>query len=304
MARVAFGTAWRFRHRTALQSRQSQRAERDEDERQLDERERHVFRQREDGTTECQICRRMAGGRKGLSKLWKSQCQGDISTKFHQSHDTLYSDGIWWCRLCGAFSARWPRQLLLQCSGYPRSEAQKNVLNRLRSGRPPTTAAYLDGVREMERSTSTGPASGRRSFQSSLHGPASTGRYLRLGGGPLHRCTDGAASAAAGGDDGADHHPQAAHRLRPTVTSPNDDGQRAQIRDGSQDQVGGAGSLCQPARAEGWAARIRGAPFRCKGSCSACAAATATRCRQCARPLCMTCAKGALHCGSFANAPG
>ncbi len=309
MARVAFGTAWRFRHRTALQSRQSQRAEEEEDERQLDEGERHIFRQREDGTTECQRCRRMAGGKKGLSRLWKSPCQGDIAGKFHGSHDMLFNDGVWWCRLCGAFSARWPRQLLMQCSGYPRSEAQKNVLNRLRSGRPPTTAAYLVGVRALEISTSAEPVNDRRSSHDNRHVPPSTGRYLRLAGGPLHRCTDGAASITVGGDAEADLHPQAAHVHLPRASSTYVDGQRSQIRGDSHDQAGCAGklpvaSLCQPARAEGWAARIRGAPSRCKGSCSACATATVTRCRQCGRPLCIACAKGALHCGSFADAPG
>jgi hypothetical protein len=239
----------------------------------------------------------MAAGERGLRKLRTSRCQGDISTTFHSSHDVHHSDGVWWCRRCGAFSSRWPRRLLLQCSGAPRSEAQRNVLNRLRSGRAPTTAGYLAEVRDLEAASNGGVAVATREGRASQTTAVAAGRYLRLRGGPLH--PDGVSGENL--PPPSHRRSEAAPRLAAMQAGPTHRVEQCQ----GHPSVPLAGvSLCRPARSEGWAARIRGAPMRSRGACTACSHATLTRCRQCGRPLCIECAKRALHCGSFVGPPG
>ncbi len=292
--RVAYGTAWRFQHRSKLQVRQSLRADMEEERGQLDENEQHRLRKRGDGTTECQVCRRMAAGERGLRRLRTSRCQGDIAATFHYSHDVRHNDGVWWCRRCGAFSSRWPRRLLTQCSGAPRSEAQRNVLNRLRSGRAPTTAGYLAGVRDLEAASDAGAVATIRDERVSQAKFTTAGRYLRLKGGPLHPGTALVEDQSRRPPDDAPRpaEPQArgTHQVHQSLSRP------------TAPPVGT--SLCHPSRAEGWAARIRGVPMRSRGACTACSRATLTRCRQCGRPLCIVCAKGALHCNSYIGPPG
>ncbi len=82
----------------------------------------------------------------GARRMLTTPCGGAIHSAIHQTHRLHSSQGLLWCRACGAFSSRWPRQLIQQCPRRPRSAAQRNVLRRLTAGMAPTTADYLRDV--------------------------------------------------------------------------------------------------------------------------------------------------------------
>ncbi len=115
-----------------------------EDEEDLEET--HVIRRSPPGHFECVVCRRVAYTALGARRMSGSTCPGAIHQAIHQSHRLCHSHGLTWCKACAAFSSRWPRQLLRECPGKPRSAAQKNVLKRLMTGLTPTTAHYLMDV--------------------------------------------------------------------------------------------------------------------------------------------------------------
>ncbi len=83
---------------------------------------------------------------RGGRKLQLGICGGSIHGAIHHSHSLSASHGVTWCQRCGAFSTRWPRQLVLPCRGRPGTIPQRNVLRRLLGGLPPTTASYLQDV--------------------------------------------------------------------------------------------------------------------------------------------------------------
>lgn len=105
--------------------------------------ERHVVRRTTNSNFECTICHKIAYSAAGARKLQLGICGGAIHGSIHHSHSLNTSHGISWCQRCGAYSSRWPRQLVLMCKGRPGSMAQRNVLRRLLGGLPPTTASYL-----------------------------------------------------------------------------------------------------------------------------------------------------------------
>jgi hypothetical protein len=106
----------------------------------------HIIRCDGEGRFVCVICRRLAYTAAGARRMAVTICGGAIGNAVHQSHNISRSHGLVWCRCCGAFSSRWPRQLTLACPRRPRSEAQRNVLRRLMQGMTPTTATYFDEV--------------------------------------------------------------------------------------------------------------------------------------------------------------
>ncbi len=108
----------------------------------------HIIRRDEAGRFECVICRRVAYTAAGARRMGTTTCGGAISDAVHQTHQICRSQGLIWCKSCGAYSSRWPRQLVSACPQRPRSQAQRNVLRRLTQGLAPTTAQYLGGVAE------------------------------------------------------------------------------------------------------------------------------------------------------------
>ncbi len=112
----------------------------------IDADDAHIIRRNEAGNFECVACRRVAYSIAGARRIANSTCGGAINSEVHQTHSLCTSQGLTWCRACGAFSSRWPRQLLSPCPHRPRSQAQRNVLRRLSAGLMPTTAGYLAGV--------------------------------------------------------------------------------------------------------------------------------------------------------------
>ncbi len=92
---------------------------------------------------ECLLVTRTSASRKSLRS---SPCQGTVPSQCHSSHELRWSHGVYWCWRCGRYTVKRPRALRAQCPGVPASAAGRNVLRRLREGRPPTTAAYLQRV--------------------------------------------------------------------------------------------------------------------------------------------------------------
>ncbi len=98
------------------------------------------------GGWRCRKCRLFARTKGARAALLRKPCRGDLAAQAHPSHVLDWTGGVLWCRLCAAYAARLPRQLKAQCSGAPRSEAQRNVRRRLRWGLPPTTAQYVADI--------------------------------------------------------------------------------------------------------------------------------------------------------------
>ncbi len=112
----------------------------------------------------------------------------------HPSHLTERCRGIIWCRKCGCYTSRWPRELRAPCKERPASEAQYNCRRRLEKGLAPTTAAYLEDAMDADTVNVTrGPMKSQGKERHNQHGLMSGGRnatvglYLRLPGGPLAR---------------------------------------------------------------------------------------------------------------------
>ncbi len=153
----------------------------------------HDIAARDNGGWECKRCRGFAASQAGLRILRKKPCIDVETGQIHGTHFISITGGITWCRSCGCFTSRWPRELRAPCRGFPASEAQSNVKRRLERGLAPTTASYLYDIMEAERRKSDEPA---RGFEEEGRGPRGArrrgvsqpvGRYLRLPGGPLAR---------------------------------------------------------------------------------------------------------------------
>ncbi len=95
------------------------------------------------GRLQCKRCRLFTRTASSFKTLRSTPCRGDIASRSHVTHSLAWTAGVVWCRRCGAYASRLPRRLMLPCAGHPMSEAQANVLRRLRCGLTPTTANYL-----------------------------------------------------------------------------------------------------------------------------------------------------------------
>ncbi len=173
---------------------------------------RHNVVARTNGGWECTLCKGFAASQAGLRILQKKPCIDVATEQIHSTHSITVTGGITWCRSCGCYTSRWPRELRAPCRGFPASEAQGNVKRRLERGLAPTTASYLHNIMEEERMGADGPAQGAAAEGGGLRGArrrggsVPVGRYLRLPGGPLARdqpdtfhrgVVAGAAAAAA-----------------------------------------------------------------------------------------------------------
>ncbi len=193
LVNIATAAAWNLKHRpTALAKVRKQRRPQGVPA-QADGV--HDLRERATGGWECRKCRGFALSRAGRRQLRSRPCLDVRTEQIHASHVVRQGQGVLWCSRCGCYTTRWPRELRRQCAGRPSSEAQANVLHRLMRGPGPTTASYLDDVRDEEERDSRangsrvdGATPARRSGDGGPR-PASApcGRYLRLRGGPLYR---------------------------------------------------------------------------------------------------------------------
>ncbi len=214
ITRAAIAVSWNLRqwpHLGQTKTRKRRRATRGGGE----DTNGHLLNIREANAWECSRCRLWARGQQGRRALLRHPCRGRLNKAAHETHSVTQTNGIVWCRRCGAFSSRLLRNLLRPCSGAPGSEAQRNVRRRLQAGLAPTTADYLSAERTTSRqyhqdeADSGAPNDGgsldgtdhitiddirvRRARRRSLRENAASGSttgiyhgmYLRLPGGPL-----------------------------------------------------------------------------------------------------------------------
>ncbi len=99
----------------------------------------------------CSQCKLFGRTTAALNSLRQKACRGEVVKQCHQSHALDWAAGFLFCRRCGAYTSRLPRALRNRCAGGPPSEAAANVLRRLRSNLPPTTADYAERVVQGER---------------------------------------------------------------------------------------------------------------------------------------------------------
>ncbi len=149
LKRVAVGAALTLQHKEGSRRKKKANSIKNhagEDEGSDDE-VKHVAKRTSQGI-ECSLCKRSATGQRAMAKLRREACSGAIEGRIDDSHRLRTSNGVVWCEACGAYMTRWPRRLLSECARKPQSVPQKNVLRRLQSGLPPTTAGYLASVAE------------------------------------------------------------------------------------------------------------------------------------------------------------
>ncbi len=202
--RVAIGAAWQLKHGAAAnedkkkKGKKSQRARGAEGEGSEDPGRRHEVRPRQQGGWECLRCRGFAVSKSGIKALWKRPCCEVVVEQIHRTHMMASLRGILWCRRCGCFTSRWPRELRLECHGRPASVAQANVRRRLEQGLAPTTAIYLEDAMEPRRAVNR-----ERDKDTTRSSSTPVGRYLRLPGGPLARRPAAVAAAPSPAQDAA-----------------------------------------------------------------------------------------------------
>ncbi len=336
----------------------------------------------------CVHCRLITRTPTSLKSLAARPCRGEVLMSVHDTHSLRWSSGVTWCEACGGYMSRLPRSLKNPCPRNPPSASARNVLRRLRSGLPPTTASYLaqaaaedDWAMGLEEcisktvvsqgrlgvtSTSTRPArdgavsggayvgsqvvsdgangvtAGRRHPREAAvvqeHGnqnrrrssttPVSTSRASRNAGAGdrlhLHRDEDdrsrrtdmsahsrrgprgggpprpavspgpGVAPRLGGSAEGHDVVNETARETEPALGTPSP-------------VAGGACSsghraldlnlFCRPSAGDPWSRRIAPAKVYIGRKCHLCSLETVSKCRGCARPICMTCARGRRSCG-------
>ncbi len=71
-----------------------------------------------------------------------------MSSQCHPSHKLKTTEGVLFCRNCGAYTTKRPTALRMPCRGMPPNESRRNVLRRLSAGLLPTTARYLHEIAE------------------------------------------------------------------------------------------------------------------------------------------------------------
>ncbi len=287
LKRAAFGVAWALKRWPTLE----RRAEKclPEDTEGGDPEAGHALRRRADGAIECALCRLYVRSEdsKAIGKFRRQICGGSIFRKIDETHALRTSNGVTWCQRCGGFTSRWLRSLLDPCRGKPHTATRRNILRRLNAGLPPTAQEYLlhvaassgnpEGAPDHQSITSwrigghDGPHSdGTRELSDGPRiAPPPKGIYSRL---PASR-------RAAGGDDATE-----------TARRPQGD-QRVTVASGDAQPA-----ACNYDGSGGMARRIRAGIPGVSEPCNACAISTATVCRSCRAPLCITCARGKRSC--------
>ncbi len=99
----------------------------------------------------CARCKLVAATESSLKALRGRPCRGETMQQCHSTHRLQEVNGFLWCIKCGAYTSKVPRALKKECPQRPASEAQANVLRRLRAGLTPTTARYANEVAQTAR---------------------------------------------------------------------------------------------------------------------------------------------------------
>ncbi len=306
ITRVALGAAWAYQRWPEVERRIGTKADTVEDEGGLNPEDRHCVRRGEGGRLECKLCGKYSRTGRGMAKLRTERCLGPISQAIHHTHCTINSGGIIWCSKCGAYMTRWPRRLAQPCAHRPVSDAQRNVLNRLRNEKAPTTASYLQ--HEPCQDGSMGLSNGGFNVRDDEPGgrlppAAAHGRYARLAGGHLYRAS--ATTAASMSTQSANVSARAAEDQRIRVATalvnvtPAEPPTQRRL-DGTRRShaapARGDPALCQLADGVGWTRRLCVSTTSCAATCNICDYVTRSKCRGCNRAICLTCARGGRAC--------
>ncbi len=287
---------------------------RNSDDTHTDVDESHVIRRNAAGHFECVVCKRVAYTPAGARRMGATLCGGTISAAIHQSHHLGLSQGLTWCTACGAFSSRWPRQLLRPCPRRPRSIAQRNVLRRLTAGLTPTTAAYLNDV-----ARSSGRPAGTVDVVMTIDNAGNIGDHSD-GGGALHgrqgpppadprvradpKCRADALHVELN-DSTREHKrvinltkPHCYFRLGKTEPGPSLGSSAASAVASSPPAAGVAAPVHDQrgSRAPHWSRRVACHGPKSLTPCTVCESLTRIRCSQCRQGLCLQCARANLPC--------
>jgi hypothetical protein len=235
----------------------------------------HRVRPRGAGGLECVDCRLRADTPTSVKSLRNKPCMGPIVMQCHRSHIIHLSDGILWCNRCGRYTSRIPRSLREECPRRPRSEAGQNVLNRLRRGLPPTTARYLQTVRE------------------EAHGNVDI-----IGAEHLHADEAYETMNTSGISVIVDHLTTNETGLVPSVAFSSNaaDAHSGQERCPPPRQA--TPRCIYGASVPSWARRLNVQALSAALLCQQCQGRTRTTCRHCNQPLCLSCARLRRTCSA------
>ena len=249
----------------------------------------HQLERRHGQGWQCVKCLRQAWTRQGRSRLHRIPCGGDPSSEVHKSHVLHTTRGVLWCIKCGAHTRRTPVTLTKECVGDPRSGAYRNVIRRLNEGRMPTEGQD----REAEEA----------SIQT--HSPwERTGDSIAIT--RIRRRKNNLLDAEK---DAMDYR-MAMKRRRLTQSvelQPGTAGFIKRLREQASeklvskrrrihDKAAVEKETCAALAEANWVHRVRHCVENRTGECMVCRCKTLTRCRSCARHLCIRCAKIKAQC--------
>ncbi len=321
--RVAFGAEWAFRHWPAVDGRATRSRETDAGDDDAED-EGHIIKKRIDGTYECTACRKTARTAAGARRLMKEACGGDSYCKIDESHTLEHTRGITWCTRCGAYTTRWPRRLLKECDGRPRTAAQRTVLKRLRAGMAPldsphfSTAAKenIDGAERIASASAAVTGRYRRRPAERAEHDAMwrcvpcvdplLGADLRLASSPgrepketpparVNTCTTSSQSVPVHTESGAH---SAGDETKVGCQVP-----RRRIRGKSTPPPATPRPCARPLAPPSWTRWVNAEPHATPAVCDAvgqCGRLTKSKCAVCGRPRCVPCIRTGRQCNTGA----
>ena len=236
---------------------------------------------------QCTFCFRQAWTNKGRRRLKQIPCVGNPTSAIHQSHVLHSTRGVVWCIKCGAHTKRMPVTLAKECVAAPRSGAYRNVIRRLNEGRMPTEGQDREGdavetqIPCIWEGTSYNANTRIRKRTNSMRDAEREAMADRMAM-KRRRLTKGQQQQGTSGY---------LKRLREQV-SERLVSKRRRIHGKEAVQ----NEMCAALAAEKWVHRVRNCLHNCADACMVCGSATLTRCRSCARPICIGCAKEKAQC--------
>ena len=86
------------------------------------------------GGSACVQCWRLARTKTSLRTIRNKRCRGCVADRVHASHRLQWTEGVWWCGLCGRFATTKPARLLERCPGVPLSGSARRYLSAFLAG--------------------------------------------------------------------------------------------------------------------------------------------------------------------------
>ena len=95
------------------------------------------------GGSACVQCWRLARTKASLQTIRNKRCLGCVADRVHASHRLQWTEGVWWCGLCGRFATTKPVRLLERCPGVPLSGSARRYLSAFLAGGVVPRRGYL-----------------------------------------------------------------------------------------------------------------------------------------------------------------